>query len=185
VLQCGVYLQELLSSIFTGGTVAVSHNTRRMNPFIKHTIPHGVDARVFQPSPLEKTPQPSIIFVGTQDGRKRGRLLLDVFERVIRPVCPDSTLMFVGPPGPPLPGVNYYTGVGDAELASLYRRAWVFASPSIYEGFGLPYLEAMACGTAVVATSNPGSREVLGDGEYGRIADDAEFGLLNSSPPTR
>jgi len=61
----------------------------------------------------------------------------------------------------------------------MYRRAWVVAAPSTYEGFGLPYLEAMSCGTAVIATPNPGSREVLGDG-YAGLVEDAAFapGLL-------
>jgi glycosyltransferase involved in cell wall biosynthesis len=80
--------------------------------------------------------------------------------------------MFVGPPGPSAAGVSYHTGVGDEELASLYRRAWLYVSPRTYEGFGLPYLEAMACGTPVVCTPNPGSREVLADGIYGRLVDD-------------
>ena len=75
-----------------------------------------------------------------------------------------------------MPGVTYYTGVDDQQLAALYRRAWLCASPSTYEGFGLPYIEAMACGTPVVATPNPGSREVLADGEYGRLPADDEFG---------
>ena len=75
-----------------------------------------------------------------------------------------------------MPGVTYHTGVSDEELATFYRRAWVYASPSTYEGFGLPYLEAMACGTAVVATPNPGSREVLAEGKFGLLADDASFG---------
>ena len=57
----------------------------------------------------------------------------------------------------------------------MYRRAWVYASPSTYEGFGLPYVEAMACGVPVVATPNPGSLEVLGGGKYGRVVDDAVF----------
>jgi glycosyltransferase involved in cell wall biosynthesis len=83
--------------------------------------------------------------------------------------------MFVGPQGEPAPGVTYHTGISDEELASLYRRAWVYASPSTYEGFGLPYLEAMACGTAVVATPNPGSREVLEAGKYGLLVEDAAF----------
>ena len=92
--------------------------------------------------------------------------------------------------GASLPGVSYHTGVSDEELAALYRRAWVYASPSTYEGFGLPYLEAMACGTAVIATPNPGSCEVLGDGAYGRLAGDAEFGrailaLLNNEHARR
>jgi phosphatidylinositol alpha-mannosyltransferase len=175
-LQCGVYGQELLTALAGHGTVAVSENTRRANPFIRHTIPHGVDTRLFQPFPQEKTSHPSLVFVGTEEGRKRGSYLLDVFREIVRPAYPDAVLMFVGPGGPERPGVTYHTGVSDAELASLYRRAWIYASPSTYEGFGLPYLEAMACGTAVVATPNPGSREVLGDGEHGRLVEDAAFG---------
>jgi glycosyltransferase involved in cell wall biosynthesis len=81
----------------------------------------------------------------------------------------------VGPAGPELPGVTYHTGVTDDGLAGLYRRAWVYASPSTYEGFGLPYLEAMACGTPVVATPNPGSIELLGDGQFGLLAKDDDF----------
>jgi phosphatidylinositol alpha-mannosyltransferase len=175
ILQCGVYVQELLTALTEHGTVAVSENTRRFNPFIRHTIPHGVDTRLFHPLPREKTLVPSLVFVGAHEGRKRGSCLLDIFRRSVRTAYPDAILMFVGPPGPEQPGVTYHTGVSDAELASLYRRAWVCVSPSTYEGFGLPYLEAMACGTAVVATSNPGSREVLGDGDHGRLVADAAF----------
>jgi glycosyltransferase involved in cell wall biosynthesis len=176
VLQCGVFVQELLTSLTTPATVAVSVNARRDIPFIRHTIPHGVDARLFTPMPREKTSAPSIVFVGTLDGRKRGSFLLEIFRRTIRPALPDATLMFVGPEGPEEDGVTYFTGVEDAELARLYRRAWVYASPSTYEGFGLPYLEAMACGTAVVATPNPGSRELLASGENGCLAEDDDFG---------
>ena len=176
VLQIGVYAQELLTALIERGTVAVSENARRHNPFVHHVIANGVDTRVFRPFPGAKTSAPSILFVGAVDGRKQGGFLLDVFTRVIRPVHPDAELMFVGSPGPPLPGVSYHTGIDDLELAQFYNRAWVYASPSTYEGFGLPYLEAMACGTAVVATTNPGSAEVLADGCYGRLVDRAQFG---------
>lgn len=175
VLQWGVYLQELLTaSVSPSSVVAVSANTQRDNPFVRHVIPHGVDTTIFQPLPIAKSPHPSIVFVGAADGRKRGRFLLDVFDRVIRPAYPDAELTFVGPKGPSQQGVTYLTGMPDADLAALYRRAWVCAAPSTYEGFGLAYLEAMACGTAVVATPNPGSREVLGDG-YGGLVEDGEF----------
>jgi glycosyltransferase involved in cell wall biosynthesis len=90
-------------------------------------------------------------------------------------VHPAATLTIVGPAGPAHPGVRYLTGVSDAELAGLYREAWVYASPSTYEGFGLPYLEAMACGTPVVATRNPGSVEVLDDGACGLLPPDDDF----------
>lgn len=175
VLQWGVYVQELLTAFFWPSTVVgVSANTRRDNPFVRQIIPHGVDAAIFQPLPSGKSPNPSIVFVGAVEGRKRGRFLLEIFERVIRPAFPDAALTFVGPKGPSQQGVTYVTGVPDHDLAALYRRAWVCAAPSTYEGFGLPYLEAMACGTAVIATPNPGSREVLGD-DYAGLVEDGEF----------
>jgi glycosyltransferase involved in cell wall biosynthesis len=59
--------------------------------------------------------------------------------------------------------------VDDGYLSALYRAAWVFCLPSSYEGFGRPYIEAMAAGAAVVATPNPGAREVLQEGEFGII----------------
>lgn len=49
------------------------------------------------------------------------------------------------------------------ELAMLYSAASVYVHPSLYEGFGLPPLEAMACGTPVIASLIPASMEVLGD----------------------
>ena len=175
VLQWGVYLQELLTAFICPSTVVgVSANTQKDNPFVRQIIPHGVDTAVFQPLPIEKSPHPSIVFVGAVDGRKRGRFLLEIFARVIQRVHPDAELTFVGPKGPPQPGVTYVTGVPDHDLAAFYRRAWVCAAPSTYEGFGLPYLEAMACGTAVIATPNPGSREVLGE-DYTGLVTDAQF----------
>jgi glycosyltransferase involved in cell wall biosynthesis len=53
--------------------------------------------------------------------------------------------------------------VPDADLPEFYNRALVFAYPSFYEGFGLPVLEAMACGTPVVASNTSSLPEVAGD----------------------
>ena len=53
--------------------------------------------------------------------------------------------------------------VSDDELPDLYRGAAVFAYPSFFEGFGIPVLEAMACGTPVVASSHPSLDEASGD----------------------
>lgn len=176
VLQWGVYLQELLTAWLSPSTVVgVSANTQRDNPFVRRIIPHGVDTSLFHPRANAKTSHPSIVFVGTAHGRKRGAFLLNIFERVVRPAFADAELIFVGPASLEQAGVTYRTGVPDAELADLYRAAWVCAAPSTYEGFGLPYLEAMASGTAVVATPNPGSVEVLGQGYAGLVEDD-DFG---------
>jgi glycosyltransferase involved in cell wall biosynthesis len=53
--------------------------------------------------------------------------------------------------------------VHDNDLPALYNLAWVFAYPSIYEGFGLPALEALACGTPVLTANNSSLPEVVGD----------------------
>jgi glycosyltransferase involved in cell wall biosynthesis len=52
----------------------------------------------------------------------------------------------------------------------------VFCLPSSYEGFGIPYAEAMAAGTPVLATPNPGSRYVTDEGRAGVLADDDDLG---------
>lgn len=175
LLQYGVFAQEWLTALLQDGVVAVSENTKVDNPFVRHVVPHGVDERVFHPAPERRTKEPSILFVGSLDGRKRGRFLLDGFVQSVQACHPDATLTIVGDGVPAHRGVTHLTGVTEAQLAELYQRSWVYASPSTYEGFGLPYLEAMASGTPVVATANAGSLEVLAHGRYGVLPTDEEF----------
>jgi glycosyltransferase involved in cell wall biosynthesis len=124
---------------------------------------------------VERPAPPTVLFVGTWHGRKRGRLLHEAFQRGVLPRVPDARLIMVSDHCEPGPNVRWVRRPTDAELVELYRGASVFCTPSIYEGFGLPYLEAMAHGTPVIATSNPGSRYVLGDGRHGVIAADDEL----------
>jgi len=176
LLQLGVYLQEVITTLGPTICVAVSEGTRRYFPAVQYTIPNGIDRNVFSPGDGKKAAIPTILFVGTLAGRKRGTKLIEWFLKYIRPKFPKALLNLVCPPGPEYPGVVYHEGLSPKALAHLYRNAWILASPSLYEGFGLPYVEAMAMGTPVIATPNPGSREILADGKYGLLVDDVEFG---------
>ena len=66
------------------------------------------------------------------------------------------------------PGIVRLGYVDDDELARLYRGASVFAYPSRFEGFGLPVIEAMACGTPVVCSSHQSMDEACGDAARAR-----------------
>ncbi len=138
-------------------------------------IDNGVDVTRFRPG--AKAAAPTVLFVGTWAGRKRGSLLYDRFVNVVRPAVPDAELVMVcDKVPPPSPGVTHVVTPSDDALADLYRAAWVFAYPSAYEGFGIPYLEAMASGTAVLASPNDGADHVLKGGTLGRIVGDEAFG---------
>jgi GT2 family glycosyltransferase/2-polyprenyl-3-methyl-5-hydroxy-6-metoxy-1,4-benzoquinol methylase len=95
--------------------------------------------------------------------------------RIVRSQHP-GTVMHVAVPFPPpasqeelekllgKPAV-LHCGLSRTEMEELYRSADILVAPSWYEGFGLPALEAMACGTPVVTADNPGVREFCKDGE--------------------
>jgi glycosyltransferase involved in cell wall biosynthesis len=155
-------------------SVGISENTRLRLPRVSRVIPCGVDVSRFTPG--AKDPEPSVLFVGTSGGRKRGQWLADVFAREVLPKVPGAKLWTVAERDIEGEGVVNFGRVSVEELADLYRRAWVFCLPSTYEGFGVPYIEALASGTAVAATPNPGAVEVLRGGEFGVIAQDDTLG---------
>jgi glycosyltransferase involved in cell wall biosynthesis len=107
---------------------------------------------------------------------QRGQLLRDVFIDEVRPRLPDAELWLVSDRGVEGDGVKLIQRPSDEQLSSLYERAWLFCLPSRYEGFGIPYAEAMAHGTPVVASPNIGAKYVLGDGPAGLIVEDAALG---------
>ena len=118
-------------------------------------------------------PEPYLLFVGTLEPRKNLIRLI----RAYRQVSPDvpHALVLVGGDGwhgedlddelaRSAPGRILRTGhVDDADLDALYRRAAAFAYPSLYEGFGLPVLDAMARGVPVVTSNTSSLAELAGD----------------------
>jgi phosphatidyl-myo-inositol alpha-mannosyltransferase len=170
-------LSEVVATSVADRTVCVSRNTTRYYPWVRDVIVNGVDLTTFCPAAnVPKADVPTILFVGTYHNRKRGRLLMDAFERVVRPAVPSAQLWMVCEGAPAAPGVRVFGRVPLDELVNLYRRAWIFCLPSSYEGFGVPYIEAMACGTPVVATPNVGAVEVLDGGKYGVLTDPKRLG---------
>ncbi len=124
----------------------------------------------FDPDPR----RPYVLFVGTLEPRKNVPLLMEAFALVRREV--DAQLLVVGARGwldEPIMAAHARSGVGEAarflgslgeeDLALLYSHAGVFVLPSLYEGFGLPVLEAMACGAPVVCSNAGPLPEVAGD----------------------
>lgn len=173
-----LYLLEKFSSKRSTVTLFNSRDTqvlyaRRKQDEVVH-LP--VDTNLFYPS--EKEADPTILFVGALDSRKRGRMVRDLYLSIIKKQIPNCKLWMVCNPDESFDGVTYFTQLSNEELADLYRRAHVFCMPSTYEGFGLPYLEALASGTLVVTTPNPGANEILDNGSYGLIVED---GVLASS----
>ena len=171
---------ELWEAARATRVVAVSANTRQYVPGVELVIPNSVNRQVFCPGPHLnhhlRHRHPVILFVGTLAGRKRGQMLLELFQTQIRPALPDAELWMVAERNVQAPGVVCIRNPTENALADLYRRAWVFCLPSTYEGFGIPYIEAMACGTPVVATPNAGARELLEDGKWGVLARASELG---------
>jgi len=164
---------EVLASIVADTTVVVSPQTRRWTPWVRTVIPNGVDSTRFHPDAGRRSPHPVVLFVGTWGGRKRGAELAQAFASQVRPAAPDAELWMVTEDAPPdVPdGVRVLGRLSDEELARTYQQAWVFCLPSSYEGFGIPYAEAMLSGLPVVATPNLGARYVTDEGRSGVLAE--------------
>ena len=174
--------------------IAVSRNTKRdalrvlnLPPEKIHVISEGIDtqfAPVTDPQQLAAVrqrynlPKRFVLTVGTLEPRKNHTMLLHAFGALLA-AEPDVVLAIAGKRGWLYqdflaaldnsglePHVRLLNRVPDADLPALMSAASVFAFPSLYEGFGLPPLEAMACGTPVLCSTAASLPEVVGDGGW-------------------
>lgn len=116
--------------------------------------------RVIQSLPALQKECGPVRFVLVGEGEDRQRI-----EQLARELGVERAVTFAG-------------FVPDSELADHYRLADVFAMPSTGEGFGIVFLEAMGCGTPVVAGNRDGSLDALQGGRLGRLVDPNDVGAI-------
>jgi glycosyltransferase involved in cell wall biosynthesis len=145
-------------------------------------VPPGVDGK-FTPGESTKSPAPLVVAVGRLVPVKRFDVLVDalaalkpkypqlraviVSEGYLRDALENQIAQMDASDWISLPG-----RIDDTELIDLYRRAWVLASASAHEGWGMTITEAAACGTPAVATRIAGHADAIVDGVTGLLVDD-------------
>lgn len=147
-----------------------------------HFIPLGIDPALLEaPAPVERSERPTVLFLGQTKYRKGWDVLLRAVPEIAR-AMPDARCIFAGHTGRDradfdalvarlgvAPLIDVRGRVDEAEKVRLLRSSWVLTLPARYEGFGLPLVEAMMCGTPVVTTDVPACNEIVRDGETGLV----------------
>jgi glycosyltransferase involved in cell wall biosynthesis len=134
------------------------------------------------PAPDDRLELPAryLFHIGNNANYKNRMGVLDVFAQLQD--IPDLHLLMAGPPPPAelrvraagLPRVQFLENPSDAQLSMLYKKAAAFLFPSLYEGFGMPVLEAMQAGCPVVCSSAASLPEVAGEAALMASATDPE-----------
>ena len=175
-----------LDRIITGSAASAASVSEAFDlpPERIRVIHDGVETEVFRP--LEDvSPEPHrVLFVGNSEDRNKGiRYLLEAL-RLLRGQVPFHLTVVHRPGSRGAPRlvqqlglhgrVTFLEQLSAKELVHQYNRAQLLVSPSLYEGFGLPAAEALACGTPVVATSAGALSEIVEDGVSGLLVPPGE-----------
>ena len=144
-----------------------------VEPSRLRVIPHGIDHTRFSPGASEH--EPFLLYPARRWPHKNHARLLEAFA-LLRREQPELRLVLTGGghSHAVLDGVEVRGHVEPDELVALYRSAAAVVFPSLYEGFGQPVLEAMACGCPVACSAIPALTEVAGGAAVTFDPDDAE-----------
>ena len=138
-----------------------------------HVTSAGVDGKFFHPGASQdkyELPEKYILFLGSLEPRKNLPILLKSWIKISKEysntwliVAGDTGRVFHNVKFPPFTDrVRFLGYIPEASLPGLYANATLFILPSLDEGFGLPVLEAMACGTPVIASNAGALPEIAG-----------------------
>jgi glycosyltransferase involved in cell wall biosynthesis len=164
--------------------ISISHSTKKdvceyfdISPDKIDVVHLGVDHTLYRPeaAPLKRT-NPYILSVGTLQPRKNYLMLIRAFRNLCERTSGIVDLLIVGKRGwlwenieneikngPFSERIHFLGYVPDEQMPSLYTGCEFFVMPSLYEGFGIPLLEAMACGKAVIASNVSSLPEIVND----------------------
>jgi len=166
--------------------IAVSESTKqdlinlyKADPDKIKVVYHGVEIpkKIKNNNQLKKNKKPYILFIGRLETKKNVQGLIEAFDLLKERYKAPHQLMLAGPRGFGYEEIKIQIikskykediiekgYVSEKEKRQLFRQADIFALPSFYEGFGMPILEAQACGVAVVTSDVSSMSEVAGAG---------------------
>jgi glycosyltransferase involved in cell wall biosynthesis len=170
------------------GDIVADH---QVDPARMAVVPVGVDVDIFRPLPHVAPVPGRLLTTASADVTMKGlRYLLEALAK-LRTERPDAHLVVIGKRK--VGGrsdetirrlgledaVEFVSGVPEERIIELYAEAQLAVVPSLYEGFSLPAIEAMACGTPLVATSGGALPEVVGrDGETALVVEPGDSDAL-------
>ena len=161
--------------------IVVSESTKRdvtrdfkLDPQKMRLVLHGIDHETFRPRPDVKRLPNRLIACASADVPLKGLIYLIRAYAELLKTRPDLELYVIGKlrEGPTatelrklgiIDKVKFITNLTDDDITEQYAKATIAVSPSVYEGFGFPAGEAMACGAPVIATTGGSLPEVVGE----------------------